>query len=242
VKRINRSRLMRHEHAARALVELRQIGKTPSGADPVLQHAPKTFNGIEVVATMSRQEMQPKLLVPVCQRRRELFRPVEATAVGDHDHLFAGVAKEGHHLMDILAQPLRIKMRDDLVEDFGGAILDRPNDTEQHPAGDTAPGAVADPRLAFEALVAFDLTLAQWPGGQASTLGFAPPARPGEGKTPEDGFIFIEQNDLPSAGSVLEGREFERRPRQLSGVRSEPARGAAVADVFFLTRRGRSRG
>jgi len=90
---------MRHEHAARALVELRQIGKTPSGADPVLQHAPKTFNGIEVVATMRRQEMQPKLLVPVCQRRRELFRPVDATAVGDHDHLFAGVAKEGHHLM-----------------------------------------------------------------------------------------------------------------------------------------------
>jgi hypothetical protein len=73
-------------------------------------------------------------------------------------------------------------------------------------------------------------------------LGFAPPARSGQGKTPEDGFIFIEQNDLPSAGSVLEGREFERRPRQLSGVRSEPARGAAVADVFFLTRRGRSRG
>ena len=120
--------------------------------------------------------------------------------------------------------------------------MDRPNDTEQHPAGDTAPGAVADPRLAFEALVAFDLTLAQWPGGQASTLGFAPPARPGEGKTPEDGFIFIEQNDLTLAGAVLEGREFERRPRQLSGVGSEPPGGTAVAYSFFLTLHGRSRG
>ena len=88
---------------------------------------------------MRRQEMQPKLLVPVCQRRRELFRPVDATAVGDHDHLFAGVAKEGHHLMDILAQPLRIKMGDDFVENFGGAILDGTNDTEQHTARDTAP-------------------------------------------------------------------------------------------------------
>ena len=57
------------------------------------------------MTTVGWQEMQPKLLVPVGQRRRELCRPVDATAVGDHDHLFAGVAKEGHHLMDILAQP-----------------------------------------------------------------------------------------------------------------------------------------
>src|SRR5712691_10526050 len=75
VKRINGSRLMRHEHPARSLVELMQIGKTPSGANSVLHHTTKTFNGIEVVSTMGWQEMQPKLLVPVCQRRRELFRP-----------------------------------------------------------------------------------------------------------------------------------------------------------------------
>ena len=43
---------MRHEHAARALVELMEIGKTPSGADPVLHHAPKAFDGVEVVPTM----------------------------------------------------------------------------------------------------------------------------------------------------------------------------------------------
>ena len=195
-----------------------------------------------MVATMRRQKMQPKLLVPVGERRRELMRPVDATAVGHHDYLFARVAKEGHHLMDVLAKPLCLKMRDNLIEDFRGAILDRPNDTKQHIAGDTAPGAIAAPRVAFEALVAFDLALAQWTDGQASTLGFAPPARPGQGKPPEDRFIFIEQNDLTPAGPVLEGREFKRRPRQLSGVRSEPARGAAVADVFFLTRRGRSHG
>jgi len=140
---------MRHEHSARSVVEVMQIGKTPSGADDVLHHAPEAFNGIEVVAATSWQAMQPTLLVPVCQRRRELVRPVDAAAVDHHDDLFPGVAKEGHHLMDILAQPLRIKMGDDLVEDFGGAILDRANDTEQHPAGDPAPGAIADPRLAF---------------------------------------------------------------------------------------------
>jgi hypothetical protein len=55
MKRIYGSLLMRHEHAARALVELMQIGKTPSGADPVLHHPPEPFDGIEMVATMSRQ-------------------------------------------------------------------------------------------------------------------------------------------------------------------------------------------
>src|SRR5215510_10990741 len=110
VKRIDWSRLMICEHATCALIELMQIGKTPSSADPVLQHAPEAFNRIEMVSTMRRQEMQPKLLVPVGERRRELMRPVYATAVGHHDHLFARVAKEGHHLMDVLAKPLRLKM------------------------------------------------------------------------------------------------------------------------------------
>ena len=103
VKLKYRSLVLPHEHSACALVELMQIGKTPSGANPVLHHTPEAFNGIQVVTTVGWKQMQPKLFVPVSQRRRELFRPVDATAVGDHDDLFAGVAKEGHHLMDIVA-------------------------------------------------------------------------------------------------------------------------------------------
>jgi hypothetical protein len=242
VKRIDWSRLMIREYTTCALVELRQIGETPASTDPVLQHAPEAFKRIEVMPTVGRQEMPPKLLVPVGQRRRALFRPVDATAVGDHDDLFARVAKEGPYLMDILAQTRRIKMGDDLVEDFGGAILDRANDTEHHPAGDPAPGAIADPRVAFEALVAFDLALAQRSCGQAVPLGFAPPARAGQGKPPEDRCILIEQNDLTPTSPGLQGGKFERRPRQLSGGWSQSPRGAAVTDVFFLRRRGRSRG
>src|SRR5262249_36474282 len=112
VKRIDWSCLMLHEYSSRALIELMQSGKTPSGPDPVLQYAPEAFNRVEGVATMRRQERQPKLLVPVCQRRRKPVRSMNATAVGHHDHLFAGGAKEGHHLMDVLAQPLRLKMGD----------------------------------------------------------------------------------------------------------------------------------
>ena len=67
VKLVDRALLMGHEDLAHALIELMQIGKTPSGADPVLHHPPKTFNGIEVVSASSRQELQPKLFMPVGQ-------------------------------------------------------------------------------------------------------------------------------------------------------------------------------
>jgi hypothetical protein len=46
------------------------------------------------------------------------MRSVDATAIDDHDHLFAEAAKEGHHLMDILTKSLRIKLGDDLIEDL----------------------------------------------------------------------------------------------------------------------------
>src|SRR5439155_26003553 len=87
-----------------------------------------------------------------------------------------------------------------------------------------------------------DLTLGQWARGEAVALSFAPPAGPGEGKAPQDRFIFIQQNNLAPAGLVLQGGEFERRPRQLSGFGSEPPCGTAGADVFcFNTVRTLSR-
>ena len=154
------SLVLRHEHSTRALVELMQIGKAPSGTNSVLQHTPEAFNGIQVMTTVGWEPMQPKLFVPVSQCRRQLVRPVDATAVGDHDDLFPGVAKEGHHLMDILAQSLRIKMGNDLIEDFRGAVLDGTDDAEQDAAGDAAPRAILHPRLTFERLFTFDLALA----------------------------------------------------------------------------------
>jgi hypothetical protein len=42
--------------------------------------------------------------------------------------------------------------------------------------------------LAFEGFVAFELTLTQGAGGEARTLGFAPPTQAGEGKAPQDRF------------------------------------------------------
>jgi hypothetical protein len=38
----------------------------------------------------------------------------------------------------------------------------------------------------------FDLALTERPCGEASPLRASPPARPGEGKAPQDRFIFVE--------------------------------------------------
>jgi hypothetical protein len=47
-------------------------------------------------------------------------------------------------------------------------------------------------------------------------LGCAPPARPEQGKAPEDGFVFVEQNDLATARLVLEGSQLERAVGEIS--------------------------
>src|SRR5262252_1067887 len=159
---------------------------------------------------------------------------MDPTAIDDHHDFFVGFAEGRHHLMDILAQLLGIKMRHDLIEDFGSPILDRPHDTEQHPARDAAPGAILQPGLAFEGLLAFDLALAQWTYREASALGCAPPAGTGEGKAPQDGFVFIEQNDLTTMGLVLQGGEFERAVSELSRGGIKATSGTIVTNGVSL--------
>src|SRR5262244_4135576 len=117
--------------------------------------------------------MEAKLAVVVLKGRVELVGPMDPAAIDDHHDLFAGFTEGRHHLMEILTQLLGIKVRHDFIEDFGGTILDGPNDAEQHAAGDTAPGAILPPRLPFEGLLAFDLARAQGADGEASTLGGA---------------------------------------------------------------------
>jgi hypothetical protein len=122
----------------------------------------------------------------------------------------------------------------DFIEDFGGAILDGTHDTEQHAAGDTAPGAMASPCLAFEGLRAFDLTRAQRACGEAGALGFAPPARAGQREAPQDRFIFVEQNDVAPARLVLQGRECDRARGEVGRGGVEPPGGAVVAYILFF--------
>src|SRR2546430_11986345 len=114
--------------------------------------------------------MQLKLAVVVVESRVELVSPMDTAAIDNHDDLFPGFAEDRYHLMDILAQLLGIKVGHDFIEDFGGAILDGTDDAEHHAAGDAAPGAIPDPRLAFERLFTAALTLAQGTRGEAIAL------------------------------------------------------------------------
>lgn len=169
-----------------------KIGKTPSSSDGVLHRTPEAFNRIEVVPTVGGQQMQAKLIVPMRQCRGQFFGAMDPTASDDHHDLFPGFAKNSPHLMEILAKFVGIKVRHDFMGDFGRSILYQPNDTEQHAGGDTAPGAIASPRTAFESLGTLHVTLAQRPRGEAIALGAAPPAQPGEGKAPQERFILVE--------------------------------------------------
>jgi len=105
--------------------------------------------------------MKAQLVVVVVEGRVELVRPMDPAPIDHHHDLFPGFPEGSHDLVHILAQLLRITMRDDLIEDFRRAILDGADDAEQHAAGDAAPRALLQPRLAFAAFVAFDLALAQ---------------------------------------------------------------------------------
>ena len=173
--------------------------------------------------------MEAQLAVVVVECRVELVGPMDAAAIHDHHDVFAGFTKGGHDLMEIVAELLGVKVGHDFVEDFGGPILDRAQHAEQHAAGDTTPGAMASPRLAFEGLLAVDLTLAQRPCREARALGGAPPARAEQGKTPQDGFVFIEQNDLATARLVLEGGQFERAVGEISWGGIQSASGTVEA-------------
>ena len=186
--------------------------------------------------------MEAQLVVVVLKGRVELVGAMDPAAIDDHHDLFAGGAESRHHLMDILAQLLGIKVGHDFIEDFRGAILHRTDDTEQHTAGDATPGAILQPRLAFQRLLTFDLTLTQRTRREARALGFAPPARTGQGKTPQERFVFIEQNDLAPACAVFQCSEVDRARGEVGWVGIESAGRAAVGQrIFFRTPRTLSR-
>ena len=52
------------------------------------------------------------------QRRGKFLRPMDAAAINHHHDLFVGFAKDGHDLMNILAQGFCVKMRHDLEKTF----------------------------------------------------------------------------------------------------------------------------
>ena len=103
VKRIDGALLMRPEHLAGALIELRKLAKTSPGADCILHHPPEAFDGVEVMSAVGWQAMEAQRAVVVVEGRVELVRPMDAAPINNHHNVFAGFAEDGHHLMDVLA-------------------------------------------------------------------------------------------------------------------------------------------
>src|SRR2546428_269612 len=180
------------------------------------------------------QAMKAKLIMIMVEGRVELMRPVDPTAIDDHHHLFVGFPTGRHDLVQILTSLLGIKVGHDFREDFRGALLDGADDTQQHPGSDATPRAILQPRLAFQGLLTFDLTLTQGAGGEARALGCAPPACAGQGKAPEHRFIFIEQNDLTPACSILQGSECEGAIREVCGMGIKTPGGTIVTNGVSL--------
>jgi len=235
MERINRSLLMAHEGLTRALVEEREVGKTPSSPDLRLHDAPKAFAGGARVPTMGGEEVPATRLLPVGACRRERMRPVNATAVDDHDHGCAGVAKKRHAGMALWTTPLGIKGGDALREDFRGAIWDGPQHAAPHAPGHPPPGALAYPCLTFEGLLASERTRAQRAYGPARARHFGPPAGVGEGQAPQEGCVRLEQDALVPARLGREGREGARGRREGRRGGRQATGGAREAHRLFFT-------
>jgi hypothetical protein len=239
---IDGSLLMCHEHLTCSLIELRQIAQTPSCSNGVFHHTPEAFHRSEVVTAARREQVHVPLSGGVVEGRVQLVRPMEATLLGNHHDFFPGVPKDAHHLMDVLAEGVGITMGDDCIDDAGGAVLHGAHDREYDPTGDAAPRTLLRPGLTFEGFFPFDLAWTQRPCRETGAPGASPPALAGQGKAPQEGLIFVEEDELALACTGLQGGQFETSVGQRSGGGSESSSGTAGAQrVFFHPLRTLSR-
>jgi hypothetical protein len=70
---------MRHEHAARSLVEVMQIGKAAAGPDPVFHHAPKP---LDVIVT-THKTIDLVFHTQIYKLKRDMTRPPAVSASSD---------------------------------------------------------------------------------------------------------------------------------------------------------------
>jgi len=122
---------------------------------------------------------------------------MDTTPIDDHHDLCGGGAADGYPMREIRAQRGASPGGARGEQTWGRAIRDCADDAEPHAARDLAPGTIAPPGPACAAFVACALTLASGPGQQTSTLGYAPPAGPGEGPAPQEGCLCREQMVVP---------------------------------------------
>jgi hypothetical protein len=119
--------------------------------------------------------MEASLAIIVIEGGIALVCPMAPAAIHDHHDVCAGLAADRPHWRERWAELLGIKVRHDWRENVRGALLDRPQDPEQHTTRAPAPRALASPGLAFEGFVAVALALAQGAGGESAGRGATSP-------------------------------------------------------------------
>ena len=85
------------------------------------------------------------------------------------------------------------------------------------------------PDLAFERFFTFDMAGTQRTRGQTIALRAARPPSMEEGKTPHNGLIRVEQDDLASTRPILQGSQVDRAIGEVCWIGVEAPSGAAVA-------------
>jgi hypothetical protein len=145
--------------------------------------------------------------------------------------------------MAIGPTPLGITRWDDRREDLGGPLVDSANATQQAPAGEPAPGALAAPGRTVEGLLTLALPRRQGAHGEAGARGLTgPPASAGQGKAPEDRCVGLAQEELAPTGLVLTHRQGDSGVGEgRRGGRQQSGGPRAAHRRFFTTRRTRSR-
>ena len=113
-------------------------------------------------------------------------------------------------------------MRCGFAKHFASPALHRPYDTEQHTRSDARPTAMLLPGLSLEVLLWIDLMTRQRVQGQAIALIFVPPAGSWQGKAPNDGFIFVEQDEVALLCLLLKVGQLDAGLSQFMRIGVEP--------------------
>ena len=98
------------------------------------------------------------------------------------------------------------------------------------------------PGLSLEVLLLIDLMTRQGVKGQAIALIFVPPAGSWQGKAPNDGFIFVEQDEVALLCLLLKVGQLDAGLSQFMRIRVQSAGGSIITQaLFFSTTRTLSR-
>ncbi len=180
------------------------------------------------MATVGRQAVQTQPPRPARQGRSHFVGTMDATAIDEEDDCLTRRAEGRHALMPIVPPCVGIKRGHDFIADLGGSVLHGAHQGAQDPILEAVPGVIRPPGLPLTRCGLVHLALGQGTEGQPIARRLMPPAGPGQGKAPQDGLVFLQEDDLATLGAVCEGGECKASRHQGGGVGLQTSGGATL--------------